>query len=107
MLLTTHYLDEAEHLADRVGVIAAGRLLDVAAVDRLGGPARRTPVVRWRRATRSDEERDRPTRPPRCCRWRPGWAAAVPELEVRRPSLEDVYLAMIAEARPARRSPSR
>ena len=37
MLLTTHYLDEAEHLADRVGVIAAGRLLDVDTVDRLGG----------------------------------------------------------------------
>jgi ABC-2 type transport system ATP-binding protein len=27
VLLTTHYLDEAEHLADRVGVLAAGRLV--------------------------------------------------------------------------------
>ncbi len=27
MLLTTHYLDEAEQLADRVGVLAAGRLI--------------------------------------------------------------------------------
>jgi ABC-2 type transport system ATP-binding protein len=27
VLLTTHYLDEAEHLADRVGVIARGRLV--------------------------------------------------------------------------------
>jgi len=27
VLLTTHYLDEAEHLADRVGVLAAGRLI--------------------------------------------------------------------------------
>lgn len=27
VLLTTHYLDEAEHLADRVGVMAAGRMI--------------------------------------------------------------------------------
>lgn len=27
IVLTTHYLDEAEHLADRVGVIASGRLV--------------------------------------------------------------------------------
>jgi ABC-2 type transport system ATP-binding protein len=27
VLLTTHYLDEAEHLADRVGVLSAGRLI--------------------------------------------------------------------------------
>ena len=27
VLLTTHYLDEAEHLADRVGVLKAGRLI--------------------------------------------------------------------------------
>lgn len=27
VLLTTHYLDEAEHLADRVGVLAAGRMI--------------------------------------------------------------------------------
>ena len=25
-LMTTHYMDEAEHLADRVGVVVAGRL---------------------------------------------------------------------------------
>ena len=27
MLLTTHYLDEAEHLADRVGVLADGKMI--------------------------------------------------------------------------------
>ena len=37
MLLTTHYLDEAEALADRVGVIARGRLVEVAVPSALGG----------------------------------------------------------------------
>jgi ABC-2 type transport system ATP-binding protein len=37
ILLTTHYLDEAENLADRVGVIAAGRLLALDTPAALGG----------------------------------------------------------------------
>ena len=40
ILLTTHYLDEAENLADRVGVIAAGRLLALDTPEALGGPQR-------------------------------------------------------------------
>ena len=39
VLLTTHYLDEAEHLADRVGVLKSGRLIaegDAGRADRLG-----------------------------------------------------------------------
>ena len=48
ILLTTHYLDEAEHLADRVGVINHGRLVAVDTVDALGAEQRRTAVVSWR-----------------------------------------------------------
>jgi len=39
ILLTTHYLDEAEHLADRVAVINAGRIIEVGAPATLGGRA--------------------------------------------------------------------
>jgi ABC-type dipeptide/oligopeptide/nickel transport system ATPase component len=39
VLLTTHYLDEAEALADRVGVIVNGRLVEVASPRELGGRA--------------------------------------------------------------------
>jgi ABC-2 type transport system ATP-binding protein len=99
MLLTTHYLDEAEHLADRVGVIAGGRLLDVAVTDQLGPAELRTPQVRWREDGRLCEQRtDDPTALVLSLASR--FAGAVPDLEVRRPSLEDVYLAMI-EASPS------
>jgi ABC-2 type transport system ATP-binding protein len=95
MLLTTHYLDEAEHLADRVGVIAAGRLLDVDTVDNLGGAARRTSLVRWREGGQMREERSGdPTAVVLSLAARLG--PSVPDLEVRRPSLEDIYLSMIA-----------
>ena len=45
MLLTTHYLDEAEALADRVGVIARGRLVEVAVAGRRSATGR--PPRRW------------------------------------------------------------
>jgi ABC-2 type transport system ATP-binding protein len=97
MLLTTHYLDEAEHLADRVGVIAAGRVLEVNTVDHLGGPERRTPIVRWREDDGLHEERTPdPTRLVLELAGR--FPRGVPDLEVRRPRLEDIYLAMIDEA---------
>src|SRR3954462_3177443 len=47
MLLTTHYLDEAEALADRVGVIARGRLAEVAVPSALGGRGSAPAVVSW------------------------------------------------------------
>jgi ABC-2 type transport system ATP-binding protein len=37
VLLTTHYLDEAEHLADRVGVLSKGRLIAEGSPDHLIG----------------------------------------------------------------------
>ena len=47
ILLTTHYLDEAEQLADRVGVIAAGRLLALDTPANLGGRASEEATVAW------------------------------------------------------------
>jgi len=95
IILTTHYLDEAAELADRVGIITGGRLLDIGAVDVIGGADARRPVVRWR--TAEGERRTAVTDTP---------ASVVAEvvaqtggeprdLEVIRPSLEDIYLTMI------------
>ena len=62
MLLTTHYLDEAEALADRVGVIARGRLVEVAVpgdAGRARDGARRRQLDRGRRpAHRGDGDAD-------------------------------------------------
>jgi len=47
IMLTTHYLDEAETLGDRAGIIIDGRLAALDEVSRIGGADRRVPVVSW------------------------------------------------------------
>ena len=47
ILLTTHYLEEAEHLADRVAVIARGTVLACDTPSRLGGRERSSARIRW------------------------------------------------------------
>jgi len=115
VLLTTHYMDEAQYLADRVAVIAAGRIVaegtpgtlgnrdhalahiryrlpdGTAAPDELGGVA---DAAGFTVVTSADPVRDlhRLT----------GWAldnrVALDGLEVTRPSLEDVYLSLTGDA---------
>jgi ABC-2 type transport system ATP-binding protein len=96
VVLTTHYLDEAAHLADRVGVIAAGRLVEVAPPAELGADLRREATVRW---TEDGVPREVVTPTPAAL-LRDLLAAAphgeVPDLTVTRPGLEDVYLRLVA-----------
>jgi ABC-2 type transport system ATP-binding protein len=95
ILLTTHYLDEAEHLADRVGVIADGRMIEIGTPETLGGRGARTARVSWLDADGAHEVRtDQPTAEVAALMAR--FNGEVPELEVRRPSLEDIYLELIA-----------
>jgi len=96
ILLTTHYLEEAEQLADRAGILSAGRLVASGAVRELGGAEARIPVVRWREHAGGPLREERSTEPGLFV------AALVarlggepPLLEVVRPSLEDVYLGLI------------
>ena len=95
VLLTTHYLDEAAHLADRVGVITAGRLVEVALPAELGGALRQEATVRW---TEGGAVREVVTTTPAAV-LRDLLAAVprgeVPGLTVSRPGLEDVYLRMV------------
>jgi ABC-2 type transport system ATP-binding protein len=94
VLLTTHYLDEAEALADRVAVIADGRIRDVAAPDQLGGRASAPATVSW---LSPDGRRSIETSTPTTVvgELARSFGGEVPGLTVTRPSLEDVYLVMI------------
>ena len=99
MLLTTHYLDEAEALADRVGVIAHGRLVEVAVPSALGGRGSAPAVVTW---TEDGVRRSAATATPTAFvrELAARFSGEVPDLVVARPTLEDVYLRMIGEPAP-------
>ena len=96
ILLTTHYLDEAQQLADRVAVIREGRIVRQGSPTELIGVAPRV-EIRYR-----DGDRDvviRTEEPTRVLAELTGTAAAagreLEALEVVRPSLEDVYLDLV------------
>ncbi|WP_165067837.1 ABC transporter ATP-binding protein [Marisediminicola senii] len=96
ILLTTHYLDEAAQLSDRVGVIADGRLIDIGGVDEIGGADARVPIVRWRTGNTTHEVRTA-TPAIEVARIVEAGGGIEPEgIEITRPSLEHVYLGMLA-----------
>ncbi len=94
ILLTTHYLDEAEALADRVGVINAGQIVEISSPADLGGRASAKAVVSWRDG---DEIKSEVTANPTSTinKLNSQFNGEIPELTVIRPSLEDIYLKMI------------
>jgi len=94
ILLTTHYLDEAAHLSDRVAVIAGGTLIDIGTVDEIGGAEARIPTVRWRDAAGVAHE-ERTTRPAERVAALYTQLGEPTEVEIVRPSLEDIYLDLV------------
>jgi len=94
ILLTTHYLDEAEALADRVAVINNGLIVEVSTPAELGGRATSKALISWRDGSQvKSEESDNPTSV--VTRLTTQFGGEIPELTVTRPSLEDIYLKMI------------
>jgi ABC-2 type transport system ATP-binding protein len=110
MLLTTHYLEEAEHLADRVGVLSAGRLVAEGTPDELIGRAGTT-VIRFQlpdgvtagelplEARAAGQDVELPSADAtRDLHTLTGWAldrgVELQALSVSRPSLEDVFLGL-------------
>jgi ABC-2 type transport system ATP-binding protein len=97
ILLTTHYLHEAEALADRVGVLCGGRLVAVAPPGELGGRDSADAVVTWQGpGGHSEAVTDKPTA--LIATLSAEYGGEVPGLTVSRPTLEDVYLRMIGGA---------
>jgi ABC-2 type transport system ATP-binding protein len=98
IILTTHYLDEAEALTDRLAVIAAGRVRALGEPATLAGRAAARATVHWTEpadGTARTEETDTPTRTVAELGRR--FDGEIPELRVSRPTLEDVYLRLIEE----------
>lgn len=101
ILLTTHYLDEAEHLADRCAVVRDGRVVALGRPADLGGRDVELAVVRWDTpAGRREERTATPTALVAELAARHG--GEVPGLQVVRPTLEDVYLSLIGEKEASR-----
>jgi ABC-2 type transport system ATP-binding protein len=121
VFLTTHYMDEAENLAGRIAIIAAGRIVAEGTPASLGGRGQMPASVRFtlpaglgadalpdalRRLLRSANDGRvvlESERPLRDLKLLADWALErdvdLPDLDVRRPSLEDVYLELTAEPR--------
>lgn len=95
VLLTTHYLDEADHLADRIGIIAAGRMVALDTPAGLRARATDARVTWLEDGVPRTQETAAPTAFLRELLARtPG---EIDGLEVVHPSLEDVYLHLIGE----------
>jgi ABC-2 type transport system ATP-binding protein len=95
ILLTTHYLDEAEQLADRVAVLREGQIVALGRPSELTGAALAT-EIRYRRDGKEVVVETR--EPTRVLNELTAQALAegreLEGLEVRRPTLEDVYLSL-------------
>jgi len=114
IFLTTHYMEEAEYLADRIAVLAAGRIVAEGTAATLGGRDTEAAVISFTlppgmfaadlpplvAAAVSDDPGNkvlaRTPSPLPLLGALVGWAQArgidLPDLEVHRPTLEDVYL---------------
>lgn len=116
VFLTTHYMDEAEHLADRVAVIARGQIVAEGTPATLAGREHAPAEIRFSlpldttvdqlpelvRGAVVNVEGDRvlvhASSPVAALgpliRWAEASGADLADLDVRRPSLEDIYLAL-------------
>ena len=98
ILLTTHYLDEAQELADRVGVINNGKLIEIAPPSTLGGRNTAPAKVTWVENGMSKEIlTNNPTG--EVIKLNQHFNGQIPELQVLRPNLEEIYLRMIGEVK--------
>ncbi len=97
ILLTTHYLDEAEALAGRVAVIARGRIVAEGTPQTLGGRATAEATVRW--TDERGEHQERTHFPAKLIRELSADGSEPSELTVHRPTLEETYLDLIGETR--------
>jgi ABC-2 type transport system ATP-binding protein len=97
VLLTTHYLEEAEALAGRLAVLAGGRVVAIGEPSAIGGAGRRTRVSWDTLAGRRSVQTATPTQVVGDLARQIG--GEVPGLTVTRRTLEDAYLELIGDRR--------
>ena len=96
ILLTTHDLDEAEKLADRIVILAGGRIIADGSADQLTRQVEGESEIRWTRdGTRYVHSAANATPFVRELFRQHGDSVA--DLEVRRASLEDTYMTMVRD----------
>ncbi len=94
ILLTTHYLEEAEALADRVAIIAAGRVVAEGTPSTIGGRDRQVATVTWFDGMTT--QRVKTEDPDRLVgELLSSLGGTVPGLTITRPTLDDVYFDLI------------
>ena len=117
VLLTTHYMDEAEHLADRIVVIGAGKIVARGTAEELAAQVNARTQISWKPgaedphpptnfgATTNDFDNlvvatDDPLASMHALtNWAVEAGVDLPELNVARPTLEDVYLELTRDVR--------
>jgi ABC-2 type transport system ATP-binding protein len=121
VFLTTHYMDEAQHLADRVAILAEGRIVARGRPSELGAGGQQVTIIRFRlpdgvtaervgsevgapASVAGDEVSVRTAAPQAALLALLNWAQrdglALDALEVQRPSLEDVFLQLTGPPAP-------
>lgn len=102
ILLTTHDLDEAEKLADRILILAGGSIIADSSADELSRRMSTEAEVRWThgngRFVHTTTDATRFVR-----ELFQQYGEAIADLEVRRASLEDAYMALVRESESGRR----
>jgi ABC-2 type transport system ATP-binding protein len=103
VFLTTHYMEEAQRLADRVTIIAAGEIVARGTPEDLGDRENQPATIRYRAG--GEDVKVETTTLVKTLHELTGEALARGEdiegLEVTRPSLEDVYLELTSDSEPA------
>ena len=117
VFLTTHYMDEAQHLADRVAILHAGKIVALGRPDELGAGDQTLTQISFRSADQSVVDSLRTdvdttaeiadgmvairTTDPQLALGRYCWRGPTPrritldQLEVRRPDLEEIFLGLV------------